>query len=109
MFSESSPCLLGQHGSSSTAQWPVELSENILQNLRNKLPPKTVFNCRLSKVIVFSIFADDILAVPESNLGKMEAFLKELEEKGKERELEDSIEEDEAEFNRKKQEQGSVQ
>ena len=42
MFSESSPCLLGQHESSSTAQWPGELSENILQHLRNKLPPQTV-------------------------------------------------------------------
>ena len=33
MFSESSPCLFGQHGSCSTAQRPGELSENILQNL----------------------------------------------------------------------------
>ena len=49
------------------------------------------------------IFTDDILAVPESNLDKMEAFLKELEEKGKERELEDSTEEkDEEEFNKKR-------
>ena len=32
MFSESSPCLLGQHGSCSTAQRPVELSENVLNN-----------------------------------------------------------------------------
>ena len=42
MFSESSPCLLGQHGSCSTAKRPGELSENILQNLRNKLPSQTV-------------------------------------------------------------------
>ena len=42
MISESSPCLLGQHGSCSTAQRPVELSENILQNLFNKLLPQTV-------------------------------------------------------------------
>ena len=32
MFSESSPCLLGQHGSCCTAQRPGELSEHILQN-----------------------------------------------------------------------------
>ena len=43
MFSESSPCLVGQHGSCSTAQQPVELLENISQNLCNKLPPQTVF------------------------------------------------------------------
>ena len=30
MFSGSSPCLLGQHGSSSSAHLPVELSENML-------------------------------------------------------------------------------
>ena len=33
---------LSQHGSCSIAGRPVKLSENILQNLRNKLPPKTV-------------------------------------------------------------------
>ena len=43
MFSEGSPRLLGQHGSCSAAQRPGELSENILQNLQNKLPPKTVY------------------------------------------------------------------
>ena len=54
-------------------------------------------------VTIVYIFADDILAVPESNLDKIEAFLKELEEKEKERELEDSIEEkDEEEFNKKR-------
>ena len=37
MFSES-----GQHGRCSTAQGPGELSENI-QNIRNQLPPHTVF------------------------------------------------------------------
>ena len=42
IFSESSHCLLGYHGSYSTAQRPVELSENILQNLFNMLPPQTV-------------------------------------------------------------------
>ena len=42
MFSESSPCLLGQQGSCSAAQRPGELSENMLQNPRNKLPPQTV-------------------------------------------------------------------
>ena len=30
------PCLFGQHGSSSTAKRPVELSENILPNIFNK-------------------------------------------------------------------------
>ena len=42
MFSESSPCLLGQHSICSTAQRPVELSENILQNLFHNLMPQTV-------------------------------------------------------------------
>ena len=42
MFSGSSPCLLGQHGSCSSAQLPVELSENMLQNLLLNLPPQTV-------------------------------------------------------------------
>ena len=42
MFSESSPCLLGQHGSCITAQRPVELSENILQNFFQNLTPQTV-------------------------------------------------------------------
>ena len=42
MFSRSSPCLLGQHGSCSIAQWSVELSENMLQNLLLNLPPQTV-------------------------------------------------------------------
>ena len=42
MFSWSSPCLLGQHGSCSTAQLPVDLSENMLQNLFPNLPPQTV-------------------------------------------------------------------
>ena len=41
MFSGSSPCLLGQHGSCSSAQLPVELSENMLQKplpqLKNNL------------------------------------------------------------------------
>ena len=42
MFSRSSPCLLGQHGSCSSAQLPVELTENMLQNLFLNLPPQTV-------------------------------------------------------------------
>ena len=37
------PILLGQHGSNSTAKGPVELLENILQNLLLNLPPQTVF------------------------------------------------------------------
>ena len=41
MFSENSSCLLWQRGSCSTAQRPVELSENILQNLFNKLQTQT--------------------------------------------------------------------
>ena len=46
MFSGSSHCLLGQHGSCSSAQLPVELSENMLQNLFLNLPPQTVFSGR---------------------------------------------------------------
>ena len=42
-FSRSSPPLLGQHGSCSIAQRPVELLENSLPNLRNKWPPHPVF------------------------------------------------------------------
>ena len=33
MFSESSTCLLGQHGSCSTVQRPLELSKNISKNI----------------------------------------------------------------------------
>ena len=40
MFSESSPCLLWQHGSCSTAQQPGELSENILKNFGTSCCPK---------------------------------------------------------------------
>ena len=42
MFSGSSPCLLGQHGSCSSAYLPVELSENMLLNLLLDLLPQTV-------------------------------------------------------------------
>ena len=42
MFSENTLSLLGQHASCSTAQQPVELSENSLQNLFYKLPPQSV-------------------------------------------------------------------
>ena len=42
MFSGSSPSLLRQHGSCSSALLPVELSENMLQNLFLNLPPQTV-------------------------------------------------------------------
>ena len=42
MISGSSPCLLGQHGNCSSAQLPVELPENMLQNLFLNLPPQTV-------------------------------------------------------------------
>ena len=43
-FSESSPCLLGQQCSCSTAQQPGELSKNILQNLSEQVaaPPGRV-------------------------------------------------------------------
>ena len=44
MFSVSSPCLLGQHGSCSTDQQPMELLENIVQNLIYKLPPQIVLH-----------------------------------------------------------------
>ena len=42
--SQSSPCtcLLGQHGRSSKTQWPVEISENILQNIFHNMAPQTV-------------------------------------------------------------------
>ena len=42
MFSGSSPCLPGQHGSCSSAQLPVELSENMLQNLLLNQPQTVV-------------------------------------------------------------------
>ena len=41
-FLEVPLALLGQHGSYSSAQLPVELSENVLQNLFLNLPPQTV-------------------------------------------------------------------
>ena len=47
MFSGSSPCLLGQHGSCSSAQLTVKLSENMLQNLLHNLPPQTVASCEV--------------------------------------------------------------
>ena len=46
MFSDSSPCLLGQHGSCSTAQQPGNSQKNSLQNLRNKWPPHPVLESR---------------------------------------------------------------
>ena len=46
MFSGSYPCLLGQHGSCSSAQLPVELSENMLQHLLLNLPPQTIVTRR---------------------------------------------------------------
>ena len=52
MFSQGSPCLLGQHGSCSTAHRPgEELSENMLQNLGNKLPPQTVVPMYVNKKV----------------------------------------------------------
>ena len=56
MFSESSHCLLGQHGSCSTVQRHVELSENILQNLYNieaSLPGFCVSGHTLEYGVVF--------------------------------------------------------
>ena len=41
-FLEVPIALLGQHGSCSSAQLPVELSENISLNLFLNLPPQTV-------------------------------------------------------------------
>ena len=43
LFSKSSPCLLGQNCSCSKAKRPMELSENSLQNLRNKWPPHPIY------------------------------------------------------------------
>ena len=40
MFSGSPPCLLGQHGSCSSAQWSVKLLENMLQNIFLNLRPR---------------------------------------------------------------------
>ena len=42
MFFKSSPCLLGQHGSCSSAKLLVGLSENMLLNLLLDLLPQTV-------------------------------------------------------------------
>ena len=42
IFSVSFPRLLEQHFSGTSAQLPVELSENMLQNLFHNLPPQTV-------------------------------------------------------------------
>ena len=47
MFFGSSPCLLGQHGSCTLAQLPVELSENMLQSLFLNLLPQTVLDMTL--------------------------------------------------------------
>ena len=44
MFSGSSPFLLRQHGSCSSAQLPVELSENMLQKRYLNLQPHSVFD-----------------------------------------------------------------
>ena len=54
MFSGSPPCLLGQHGSCSSAQLPVELSENMLQNLFLNLPPQTVQEARITFILPLS-------------------------------------------------------
>ena len=64
MFSRSSLCLLGQHGSCSSAQMPVELSGNMLQNLFLNLPPQTVPDrdksllYRVTKVLGDTYFVD---------------------------------------------------
>ena len=60
MFSESSPCLLGQHGSCITAQRPVELSENILQNL----PDKSVCILPASSQFMAGYFSGRLLILP---------------------------------------------
>ena len=52
MFCESSPCLLGQHSSCSTAQRHVELSENILQDLSHNLRHQTPGPDRIGNVRV---------------------------------------------------------
>ena len=49
---------LGQHGSCSSAQLPVELSENLLQNLFLNLPPRTV--CIFQTLININIVRLDL-------------------------------------------------
>ena len=61
MFSESSPCLLGQHGSCNIDQRPGELSENILQNLFHKLLPQTVGMYRVNWCMVVDLFCYDFV------------------------------------------------
>ena len=58
MFSESSPCLFGQHRSCSTAQRPVELLEDLLQNIFHNLRPQTVWIVRFNYKVKF-------LGIPE--------------------------------------------
>ena len=71
MFSESFPCLLGQHGSCSTAQMPGELSKNILQNLFHDLMnnPVCKFTQHKHRVIKFNIIRH--LYQTQENLGPM--------------------------------------
>ena len=47
-FSQRSPCLLGQHGRSSTAQRPVELSDKILQNIFPNLTSQTSLEAHIT-------------------------------------------------------------
>ena len=68
MFSESSLCLLGQHGSCSTAQQPVELSINISQNLQNKLLPQTVLHQQIKDTLSASDAIVDGLSVTFGNI-----------------------------------------
>ena len=53
MFSGSSPCLLGQHCTCSSAQLPVELSENMLKNILLNLLPHTVCFCSVPSAKCF--------------------------------------------------------
>ena len=55
MFFRSSPCLLGQHGSCSSAQLPVELSQNMLQNLFHNLLPHPVWTWKLLKYMTWRL------------------------------------------------------
>ena len=67
-FSESSLCLLGQHGSCSTAERPVELSINISQNLQNKLLPQTVLHQQIKDTLSASDAIVDGLSVTFGNI-----------------------------------------
>ena len=55
--------MLGQHGSCSSAQLPVELSENMLPNLFHNLPPQTVVRLEVPKTPKIVMFLDGPLTM----------------------------------------------